>query len=147
VLTQPKRFDDQHKVDESNEHDVELLKSTEYPSKPFKSTKQSFNLVATFVHFSVVLPRLKPVCLGGTTADSMPIGESHCLLTRDPSTNELVHRWELALMQLAFDLLPRRALDQVRVRTLWPFLHLRQPYESWLSIPRGIYRWTEDRFF
>jgi hypothetical protein len=32
VLTQPKRFDDQRKVDESNEHDVELLKSTEYPS-------------------------------------------------------------------------------------------------------------------
>lgn len=61
MLTQPKRFDDQRKVDESNEHDVELLKSTKYSSKTFKPTKQSFNFVATFVHFSVVLPRLKSV--------------------------------------------------------------------------------------
>lgn len=31
--------------------------------------------------------------------------------------------------------------------SLWPFEHLRQPDESWSSIPFGTCQWLEGRFF
>ena len=63
VLTQTKRFNDKREVDKTNEHHVKLFKTTEYSAKALETTKQSFNFISTFIHFSVVFPRLKSVGL------------------------------------------------------------------------------------
>jgi hypothetical protein len=40
-----------------------------------------------------------------------------------------------------------RGRGREKAKTLWPFEHLRQPYESLCSIRRGTFQWLAARFF
>ena len=146
-----KLLNDLDKVDEFNEHYIEIFETTEYSAQAPLVDEAFFQFHLVVYTFLGCIPKAE-VCWTSVepqeqTPDLRPIDASHCLHMLDPSVNEPVHCWGYALMQSAFAPLLHHAHYQGTVRTLWPFLHLRQPYESWLSIHHVICRWTVDRFF
>ncbi len=67
LLTHPKPINDQNEAEEAKEHDIQLLEARENPSVALQATEQPLHFVAPLVHFLVVLPRIDPIGLGGTT--------------------------------------------------------------------------------
>ena len=51
-------------MDESGEHGVELVEAREYPPEALEPAKESLHLVASFVKFAVIFPRVEAVGLG-----------------------------------------------------------------------------------
>ena len=64
---------DERKVDEGDEHEVELLEPGEDTSEALESTEQPFDLIAPFVHFPVVFPRRDSSLLGWDDGDKSEI--------------------------------------------------------------------------
>lgn len=64
VHTNAQSIGDECEVDESHEHDIELLEPREDPAKAFESAEQPLDLIAPLVHGSVVFPRRDAILLG-----------------------------------------------------------------------------------
>src|ERR1035437_1923553 len=75
-----------------------------------------------------------------------PIAGFHCLRKRGPSAVEGPPAWGPTLPTRPAHA-AHRGRGRETTRTLWPFEHPRQPYESWYSIRRGIFQWLVVRFF
>ncbi|GAA4406011.1 hypothetical protein GCM10011450_14540 [Advenella faeciporci] len=60
MLTQTQSVHHEYEIDESNEHEIELLKAGEDSSVAFEATKQSLHLVSPSIHRAVILPWIQP---------------------------------------------------------------------------------------
>ena len=60
LLTRPRRVEGEHEVDGADEHHIQLLESGEDSAIALQPAKQTLDLVASLVHLSVVLPRVRP---------------------------------------------------------------------------------------
>ena len=57
-------IDDQREIDERDEHDIEFFKPREDAPKSLESAEQSFSLMASRIHGSIVFPWRESMLLG-----------------------------------------------------------------------------------
>jgi len=73
VFTLTQAFDDQGKVDKSQEHHVEFFESGEDATKAFQAAEQSLDFVAAPVHGAVIFPGSDTVLLGRHDRDEAEV--------------------------------------------------------------------------
>ena len=150
MLTLSEGFDDQGEGEKAEEEDIEFFEAGEDAAEALEPPEEPLDLIALAVHGFVVLPGLKAIAFGRNYRNKAEIQRQ---LTGFVVFVGVVHDAGAAVRAAAQcrpavrALLPHRRLGPAKARRLWPFAHSRQPYESWWSIRRGIFRWPGGRFF
>ena len=64
MLTLPQALDDQRKIDERDEHDIEFFKPREEAPESLEPAEQPFDLIATLIQGAIICPWRESIVLG-----------------------------------------------------------------------------------
>jgi len=122
-------------MDEAKKYDIQLIDSWKHAAKTLQAPEQPLHLVTALAHLSIIFPQGRA-----------PVDVSRRPHTLCPSTEAAARQ---SIRGFAAMHVPsgHHPPPQRTAQTLWLFEHPRQPYESWWSIRRGIFRSLEGGFF
>ncbi len=143
MSTLTEHFEDESEGDESHKDHIEFVESREDSTIAFQTPKQSLHFVSLFIHLLVVLPRINTAFLRRRYRLH---SHFHCLLAVRIAFIRSIHQQRNSC-QTTSSPPARRAHSPATARTSLLGDHWQQPYESWYSSLRWIFRWTAGRFF
>src|SRR5208283_3413986 len=139
-LPVPGRRQSAGKVEEGEKDQIQFVEAGKDATKAFEPAEQPLDFVAPAVHGFVILPGLQAVMSGWNHRDETEVQRQLqgfvVLVSAVHDQMQGCRQGSDAAQQFAaFDGVRRPA--PARGQRLWPFAHLRQPYESWWSIRRA----------
>ena len=138
------------KIDKSQKEDIKFVIASKNTAKTLDAAKKPLNLIALFVQFLIVVPRIFTIAFW---RNNRHIAKLHCQSSRlhpphkpGPSRGKPDDPLDRAVAKGHGLPDHRHSFPQTTKRLPHPD-QMRRPYEVWCSIHPVFFRWIEFRFF